>query len=301
MPYTMDYNEDNMMLQDKAYTASQDAYRPSTGAHPGPIEDNVLLRRSKALVVGAQHFLYHRFLDVHVFGGGHVPQNGGFLVAANHVSHLDAGLVKAALAERGSQLWALAAQDYFFAHPWRRWYFENFTRVLPIARGGNFKAALKRAVATVKNGDPLLIFPEGTRSLDGSMAPFKPAISSMALMADCPILPIYLWGTYEAMPKGSLLVPVARRMGAVIGPAIPAEALRTLTEGLPKSQAYRVATQCVEMAVRALQEGRPVTLDSLLARARLIADAQRVTEQGAEHATVRTGAQVRSMGVRGIA
>lgn len=241
---------------------------------PRPPPGGPLLRSSRALVVGAQRFLYARCLDVHIFGQDHVPKTGGFLVAANHASHLDAGLVKTALGHRGPALWALAAQDYFFSSPLRQWYFENFSRILPIARGGNFKAGLKRAIATVKAGDPLLIFPEGTRSLDGSMAPFKPAISSMALMAHCPIVPIYLWGTYEAMPKGSLLMPVARRMGAVIGPAIPASCLAELTLGLAKNGAYRVATACVELAVRSLQEGNPLSLSALMARGQKLAAAE---------------------------
>ncbi len=268
-------------------------------------DEGLLLRRSKALVKGAQSFLYSRFLDVHIFGAEHVPQEGGFLVAANHASHLDAGLVKAALGERGAQLWALAAQDYFFAHPWRRWYFENFTRVMPIPRGGNFKAALKRAVATVRRGEPLLIFPEGTRSVDGTIGSFKPAISSMAQMANCPIVPMYLWGTHEAMPKGSLLVPVARRMGAVIGPAIPAEALREATEGLAKNQATRVATQCVELAVRSLQQGRPLNLEVLLRAARRLADGERAAADSAPGAEPRRAAfsaeSSAGLGVHGIA
>jgi len=293
--------KDDMLFDNNPTKATWRASRPTSGSDPGAAAESLLLRRSKALVKGAQSFLYSRFLDVHIFGGEHVPQEGGFLVAANHASHLDAGLVKAALGARGPDLWALAAQDYFFAHPWRRWYFENFTRVLPIPRGGNFKAALKRAVATVQGGDPLLIFPEGTRSVDGSIAPFKPAISSMALMARCPIVPMYLWGTHEAMPKGSLLVPVARRMGAVIGPAIPAEALMELTEGLARSQASRVATQCVETAVRSLQQGRPLTLEALLRHTQMLADGARAAVPAEGRAAFSQGPASTAMGVHGIA
>jgi long-chain acyl-CoA synthetase len=293
--------KDDMLFDNNPTKATWRASRPTSGSDPAAAAESLLLRRSKALVKGAQSFLYSRFLDVHIFGGEHVPAQGGFLVAANHASHLDAGLVKAALGPRGPDLWALAAQDYFFAHPWRRWYFENFTRVLPIPRGGNFKGALKKAVATVQGGDPLLIFPEGTRSLDGTIAPFKPAISSMALMAGCPIVPMYLWGTHEAMPKGSLLLPVARRMGAVIGPAIPAEALMELTEGLAKSQASRLATQCVETAVRALQQGRPLTLEALLRHTQLLADGARAAASTEGRAAFAQGPASRAMGVHGIA
>lgn len=295
-----------MQLNDTSETTTRtgSTAMPNPGAiasseSPSANDDNILLRGSKAFVQGAQSFLYSRFLDVHTFGAEHVPQEGGFFVAANHASHLDAGLVKAALGDRGQELWALAAQDYFFSHPLRRWYFENFTRVMPIPRGGNFKAAMKRAVATVRGGEPILIFPEGTRSVDGSIASFKPAISSMALMADRPILPMYLWGTHEALPKGSLLVPVARRMGAVIGPAISAEALREATSSLPKNQATRVVTQCVELAVRALQQGRPISPQSVYATARRLSDAEAAA--GDTDATFVPSGHPLGRGVRGIA
>lgn len=224
------------------------------------------VRGGRATIAWAQRFLYHRLMATKLEGSEHVPAEGGFLVAANHASHLDAGLVKMALGARGEQLRSLAAQDYFFAHPWHRWYFENFTNVLPIERRGGFRTSLKRAVTIVRGGTPLLIFPEGTRSTSGEMASFKPAISSMALNAGCPIVPIYLSGTHAALPKGKLLWPRARKIGAVVGPAIPAALLRRFTAELPRHEAYRLATRAVELAVHALAEGRPLQPEVLLAR-----------------------------------
>lgn len=225
-----------------------------------------LVRGGRAVVRWAQRFLYRRVMDVRLVGGEHVPAAGGFLVAANHASHLDAGLVKWALGPRGEQMRALAASDYFFAQPWSRWYFENLTNVLPIERHGNFRGSLKRAIGVLRGGEPLLVFPEGTRSVTGRVAPFKPAVSMMASMARCDILPVYLSGTFEALPKGGGMWPRVRRIGATVGPVIPAAFLAAWTQGLAKHDAYRHATALVELAVRRLAAGEALSPEALRRR-----------------------------------
>jgi long-chain acyl-CoA synthetase len=223
-------------------------------------------QRGKQLVGWAQRQFYGRFMHVTLSGTEHVPTGTGFLVAANHTSHLDAGLVKMALGDVGGRLAALAARDYFFANRLRRFWCENFTNLIPLERHGSFKSTLRLARATLEAGTPLLIFPEGTRSIDGKMAHFKPAIGSMAMATGKPVLPIYLSGTHAAMPKGGTLWPRQRQIGATVGPAIPAELLLELGAGLPKQAATRLATRCVELAVRALAAAQPMSPEALRAQ-----------------------------------
>ena len=227
-------------------------------------------RAGRAVIATLQRALYRIVLVSKTTGMQHVPTTGGFLVASNHASHLDAGLIKLALGERGREMRALAARDYFFAQAWSRWYFTHFTNVLPFDRNGGFRASLKRAVGLVQSGKPLLIFPEGTRSLTGKMAPFRPAVVSIALAADCPILPMCLLGTHEALPKGGVVLR-SRHVCARVGPAIAAETLRAITLGLSRHEAYRRATQAVEMAVVALQAGQTLSNEALLAHWRRVA------------------------------
>lgn len=223
------------------------------------------LRAGRATVAWGQRLLYRRLLSTHTEGAHHVPADGGFLVAANHASHLDAGLIKMALGNRGSEMRALAAQDYFFAQAWSRWYFERLTNVLPFERTGGFRGSLKRAMQIVEAGMPLLVFPEGTRSVSGCMAPFKPAVTSMALSAGTAIVPVYVWGTFNALPKGASW-PRARRIGARVGPPLGPDMLAALTAHLSRHDAYRLATQAVEMAVTALRDGPGLSEQELLAQ-----------------------------------
>src|SRR5262249_40205542 len=69
---------------------------------------------------GGMRALYERVLETDIHGSTNIPPFGGYIVAANHASHLDTGLVKYALGEQGDALVALAAKDYFFEDPVRR-------------------------------------------------------------------------------------------------------------------------------------------------------------------------------------
>ncbi|MCU1280532.1 MAG: AMP-dependent synthetase and ligase, partial [bacterium] len=206
----------------------------------------------KALLGWGQRALYERVLDTDVTGRAHIPGNSGFLVAANHASHLDMGLVKHALGDWGQRLVALAAKDYFFEDPVKRAYFENFTNLVPMDRHGSLRESLRLASEVIKQGYILLIFPEGTRSTTGVMVDFKPSIGYLALANKVDVLPMYLAGTHDAMPKGSFLRRDKREVAAHIGPLIRYDELRRATEGVPKSEAYREASRLVELAVRKL-------------------------------------------------
>src|SRR5262249_10231494 len=163
-----------------------------------------------------------------------VPKSSTFIVAANHASHLDMGLVKHALGDWGPHLVALAAKDYFFEDPLKRAYFENFTNLVPMDRHGSLRESLRLATQGIPQGYILLIFPEGTRSTTGAMVDFKPSIGYLALSNNVDVLPMYLEGTHEALPKGSV-VPKTRNIAAHIGPLITVETLRTITRGVSKS------------------------------------------------------------------
>jgi long-chain acyl-CoA synthetase len=191
-------------------------------------------------------------------GEAFVPRDRNFLVVANHASHLDMGLVKVALGEQGGNLAALAARDYFFDTPLKRAYFENFTNLIPMDRSGSIRRSLRAAVEALRRGYNLLVFPEGTRSPDGKLLPFKPTAGYLALTCGVDTLPVYVKGTHQALPKGALL-PRRAKLEVVIGRPIRVEDLRERTAGLPKGEAHKVATVVMEDAVRDLAGLPPST------------------------------------------
>jgi 1-acyl-sn-glycerol-3-phosphate acyltransferase len=196
--------------------------------------------------------LYERVLETNIYGGTQVPPFGGYIVAANHASHLDTGLVKYALGEQGEALVALAAKDYFFDDPVRRMYFENFTNLVPMERHGSLRESLRLAGEVIRDGYILLIFPEGTRSDTGIMSDFKPSLGYLAMNNKCGILPMYLSGTYDAMPKGRYLPKRGERVAAHVGPFVTYAEVQRLAGAASRSEQYKAITHHVESTIRRL-------------------------------------------------
>lgn len=236
----------------------------AANSNAGLVLPPAVAQTGKRLLGLAQRQFFTSVMDTEVTGAEYIPQEGGFIIAANHASHLDAGLVKTALGPIGENMAALAAKDYFFASKIRRIYFENFTNLLPMERQGALKESLRRALAVLEQGAPLLLFPEGTRSNNGQMMPFKPSVGFLALAANCPILPVYLTGTFEAMPKGSMLLPKQRRLGVHFGPPIHLDTLQPALAARRRAQAYRIITMVTELAVWKLRAGENYDVAQLL-------------------------------------
>jgi long-chain acyl-CoA synthetase len=202
----------------------------------------------------AQNFLYNKILETEIKGKANIPCYTNFIVAPNHCSHLDMGLVKTALGDAGKNMAAVAAADYFFDTKYKRAFFENFTNLIPMERQGSLHESLKLATQSLHQGYNLLIFPEGTRSVNGEMAEFKFSLGYLALRAKRGILPMHLAGTHELMPKGSS-IPKKGKVTASIGPFLSFEDLQKLTNGIPKNDGYRLITALVQKIVEQMRDG----------------------------------------------
>ena len=150
--------------------------------------------------------IYRNYFSLKCYGLEHIPQGKPYIIMPNHTSHLDTLTVITALGSRAYQLWTLAARDYWFATRLQGWFARTCLNALPIEREGNFTEFLqdlRMANAVMAENNGLLIFPEGTRSLDGNLQPFKPGILSLLIYGpNVPIIPAYIDGTYHALPKG---------------------------------------------------------------------------------------------------
>jgi long-chain acyl-CoA synthetase len=213
-----------------------------------------------------QRALYERLLRTKYEGRTNIPYHTNFIVAANHSSHLDMGLVKMALDDAGEELVALAAADYFFDTKYKRAYMENFTNLVPMERTGSLRQSLRHARSFLDRGYNALIFPEGTRSMSGVMADFKPVIGYLALASRVGILPVYLDGTYAAFPKGSTILK-SRDVGARIGRFLSAEELEEMTRGLARAEAYRLIAARVRHDIVNLRDRTSAKFDAKALRA----------------------------------
>lgn len=206
-------------------------------------------------VRGAERAIFDRWLKPKILGRGNIPANRNFIVVANHSSHLDFSLVGHALGAIGDDLRVLAAKDYFFNTPTRRFLAANFTSMMPIDRERAQIESLEDALAELAQGRSVLMFPEGTRSADGAIHEFKSGAGFLALRSRCDVLPVLIRGTHDVMGKGSL-VPRRRPVEVRIGRAITAAQLRELAASSEGAGAYRKVADLMRSAVLALSGSR---------------------------------------------
>jgi long-chain acyl-CoA synthetase len=214
----------------------------------------------------AQRLFYERLLETRVKGKIHVPEHTSFIVAANHCSHLDMGAIKVALGDAGKDLASMAAADYFFRNRYRRAYFKHFTNLVPMERSGSIRKSMDTTHEVLRRGRSMVVFPEGTRSVNGELADFLPSLGYLALRAEVGILPAHIAGSFEALPKGAAL-PRARTLTVSFGPFLPADWLVSLTKGLSAQEGWRLVAAFAQRAVENLRDGVPTALDADAARA----------------------------------
>jgi 1-acyl-sn-glycerol-3-phosphate acyltransferase len=132
-----------------------------------------------------------------------------FVLFANHASHFDTLVLWAALdAERRAMLRPVAAADYWGKTRLHRWVAEQVLGALLIARKREDRTddPVASMLTVLDGGKAILIFPEGTRSLDGRIAPFKAGLFQLATQRpQVPLVPVYLQNPGRILPKGEIL------------------------------------------------------------------------------------------------
>lgn len=199
-----------------------------------------------ALHVVARGFLrvYNRF---RVIGRENLPLERPFVMVANHGSHLDAICLLSALPlMRIQRSYPAAAKDYFFTTMTKTAFFAVTMNAMPFDRRENPRESIdlcRELLATPRHA--LILFPEGTRTTSGEMAPFKPGIGFLVAGTDIPVVPCFLGGAYRAWPKGAW-IPRPRKLTLRIGPPMSFAGVPNDKEG-----ARRVAAE-LEAAVKGL-------------------------------------------------
>ena len=182
--------------------------------------------------------------------------SGGCVVVANHSSHADTAALLAALPPEAQPVF-VAAADYWFDVPVRRFIASSLAGVLPVRRsgGGNYDALLAAARPALTAGRTVVIYPEGTRSTDGTIGEFRSGALRLARECGVPIVPVALTGTADVLPKGGSYspAPMQVRIGEPVDPnTISASQLREQVVALrgvsPASASAPVRTGSVRSA-----------------------------------------------------
>ena len=152
---------------------------------------------------------------IRVHGRQHLPERGGMLIAANHQSYLDIPLISYGAWRRHV---AYVARASLAGSRILAWTMKHCGAIL-IRRGERDLAAIRAMTEALQAGDLVALFPEGTRTRDGQLGPFKKGAALAARRAGVRILPCAIRGTFEAWPPQRRL-PRVRRLEIEFGEPI---------------------------------------------------------------------------------
>jgi 1-acyl-sn-glycerol-3-phosphate acyltransferase len=138
------------------------------------------------------------FFSFKVIHPERMVEEGPLILASNHQSYFDPPLV-GICSRRGVYY---LARKTLLQIPLLGKLLPQINVIL-VDRDGNDMSALKSVIRTVKSGNGVVLFPEGTRSVDGSLQPGKAGIGLVIAKTRAPVQPVRIFGSYEAFPKGS--------------------------------------------------------------------------------------------------
>ena len=144
-------------------------------------------------------------------GRHHLPRTGPVLVCANHQSYFDPVIVGLTFNRR---LNYLARESLFRFKPFH-WLIESLGAI-PINRDGSGLSGLKECLRRIKEGEMVLIFPEGTRTRDGTVGSLQPGFVMLARRGGVALLPVGIDGAYQAWPRDAPL-PKLSAVGVCVG------------------------------------------------------------------------------------
>ena len=170
--------------------------------------------------------VYRRWFSLRVHGRHHLPSRGPYLLVSNHASHLDGPAILAAHGKHYRRVFSLGARDYFFRGSVRSWISTYLLNMVPIDRRRPDFSAVNRCRQIADRGEIILMFPEGTRSPTGELQPFKLGLGLIAQRLGIAIVPVFVHGTFEALPKGAA-APKRRRIDVIFGEPIGGAPART--------------------------------------------------------------------------
>ena len=148
---------------------------------------------------------------VTIYGMGNIPLEGPAIIMPNHLSFLDS-VILGVFSRRN--IWFMGKNSEFM-HPFMKW-FLRVAKAFPVRRYTIDVQAIRNSIRVAQEGHILGIFPEGERSWDGRMLPFKYGTMRLMLALGLPVIPVGISGSYELLPRwggGLKRVPIRINIG----------------------------------------------------------------------------------------
>ena len=186
-----------------------------------------------------------------VYNPERVPLEGGVILASNHASYIDPPLVGSGV--RRSIIYL--ARENLFRFPGmggvlRQW------QVVPVDRDGGGAAGLRAILDRLLAGGAIILFPEGTRTHDGKLQPVRSGIGLTVIKSVAPVVPVRVFGTYEAYGR-HMRLPRPRRVAVKYGRPMPFTELRAEARTCSKARLKEIYQQVAEEIMAAIAKLEP--------------------------------------------
>jgi long-chain acyl-CoA synthetase len=179
------------------------------------LKEKVNIRLPKTWITNSiakniSRFIFRLFFSINSNGTKDLPDTP-VIFAPNHQSMFDAFLVASFLKNKMMKKSYFYAKEKYFKMPFLR-FLANRNNIIITDINKNLKKSLQKMAAVLKKGKNLIIFPEGTRTLDGTVGKFKKTFAILSRELNIPIVPVAIEGAYEVLPQGSRFPKPFRRI-----------------------------------------------------------------------------------------
>ena len=190
--------------------------------------------------------LYKFYFGWRVYNAERVPLEGPVILASNHASYLDPPLVGSGLKRPINYL----ARENLFRFPVLGWILRKWQAV-PVDREGGGASGLKAILERLLGGGAIILFPEGTRTRDGKLQPARSGIGLTVIKSTAPIVPVRVFGTYEAFGR-HMRIPLPRRVAVKYGRPMHFEQLRAEAKTCSKQRLKEIYQQVADEIMAAI-------------------------------------------------
>jgi len=196
--------------------------------------------------------MYATYFRWRVYNPERVPKQGPVILASNHASFLDPPLVGCGINRDINFL----ARESLFRFPGIGALLRSWNSV-PVDREGGGAKGLKTILDRLHDGAVIILFPEGTRTLDGKLQPARSGIGLTVIKSEAPVVPARVFGTYEAYGK-HVKFPRPRRVAVKYGEPMMFEALRTEAKTCSKPRLKEIYQLVANEIMAAIGKLEPV-------------------------------------------
>ncbi|HBG27863.1 MAG: hypothetical protein A2Y10_09290 [Planctomycetes bacterium GWF2_41_51] len=140
------------------------------------------------------------FFGMRFYGVENIPRKGGFILLCNHQCWLDPMFVVVPV----NRICVFAARDSLLKAPFFGWILRVYN-CIPIRRNHADIGAIRECIGKLEKGYGLVLYPEGTRTVNGKIHRLKPGFTLLAKKASVPIIPVVIDGAYEAWPRSKMI------------------------------------------------------------------------------------------------